>query len=228
MVMALVQPRPLPGTVGARGFSLVELVIVMAISSVILGSAVMIASGVQRTAGHQLDDAAVQQEARYALGWIRQTLASAGSNPYRVTTSACPSSGTPFAPIRLDPNGNGLQDDIRVQSDINPPNGVLLGLSGACTEEGEDVTIALDLSAGLAGPLTRLDRARETTAVPVTDGIFTELAFSYLTQSRTATTNPSAIAYIRVALTGRSRAPNPLTGAFTAFTFNSEVRLRSR
>jgi prepilin-type N-terminal cleavage/methylation domain-containing protein len=219
--------RGAPGT-NAQGFSLVELLVVMAISSAVLASAVMIASGVQKTAAHQLDDAAVQQEARYALDWIRQTLVSAGSNPYRVTTSACPSSGTPFAAIRLDPDGNGVHDDVRVQADINPPNGVLLGLSGACTEAGEDVTIALNLAGGLTGPLTRLDHGTETSAVPVTDGIFTQLVFSYLTQSRAATTNPSAIAYIRVTLTGQSRAADPRTGVPNTFAFDSEVRLRSR
>jgi Tfp pilus assembly protein PilW len=209
---------------------MVELLLVMAISSIVLGSAIMLAGGVQKAAGHQLDDAAVQQEARFALDWMRRTIVSAGSNPYRIRTSACPGAGTPFAAIRLDPNGNGLHDDIRVQADVNPPNGILLGLSGACTEQGEDVTIAIDSDPGLNVPraLTRLDRGTESIPVPITDDMFTELVFSYLTNSRAATTSPAAIAYVRVTLTGRSRSMNPQTRAHTTYTFDSEIRLRSR
>jgi prepilin-type N-terminal cleavage/methylation domain-containing protein len=206
------------------GFSLIELLIAMAISSIVLGSAVVLSTGVQKASIHQSEDAAVQQEARYALNWIRRTLISAGSNPYNLTTADCPAPGTPFVAIRLDPNGNGLHDDIRVQGDINPPNGLLLGSSGACNEAGEDVTIAHDPA---TDTLTRFDRATETNPVPVTDSLFTGLVFSYLTTSRVATTNPAAIAYIRVTLNARSRATNPDTGKST-FTFESEIRVRSR
>jgi prepilin-type N-terminal cleavage/methylation domain-containing protein len=210
---------------GAAGFSLVELLIAMGLSSVVLGSAVMLSTGVQNTAAHQSDDTAVQQDARYALEWIRRTIVSAGSNPYGASTTACPSSGTPFTALRLDPNGNGLQDDIRVQADINPPNGLIQGAAGLCNEADEDVTIAHDPA---TSTLTRFDRARETSPVAVTDAVFTGLTFTYLTANRTVTTNPAAIAYVRVSLRGRSRARNPNTRTPATFVYSTEIRLRSR
>jgi prepilin-type N-terminal cleavage/methylation domain-containing protein len=210
---------------GAAGFSLIELLIAMGLSSVVLGSAVMLSTGVQKTAAHQSDDAAVQQDARYALDWIRQTIVSAGSNPYNASTTACPSSGTPFAAIRLDPNGNGLPDDIRVQADINPPNGLIQGQAGACNEAGEDVTIAHDPQ---TNTLTRFDRARDASPVAVTDAVFTALTFTYLTAGRAVTTNPAAVAYVRVSLTGRSRARNPNTRTASTFDYETEIRVRSR
>jgi Tfp pilus assembly protein PilW len=208
-----------------RGFSLVELMIVALISSAVIGSAVMLASQVQGVYTHELDDAAVQQEARYALDWMARTLAPAGSNPYGITTSACPAAGTAFAALRLDPDGDGIHDDVRIQADVNPPNGVLLGLAGACTEQGEDVTIAHDPA---ALTLTQRDMAVAGGAVPVTDGIFTQLLFTYLTTNRTVTTTPGAIAYVRIDLTARSRGLDIYTGQFDTFTYRSEVRVRAR
>lgn len=207
------------------GFSLVEVMIVAAISTLVLGSAATLTSGIQRAYTSELDDAAVQQEARYALEWIERTIAPAGNNPYAIATSACPAAGTPFAAIRLDPDGDGVADDIRVQADINPPNGLLTGVGGACVESDEDVTITLDPA---TSALTRRDMATDAAAVAVTDGVFTQLRFTYLTAGRLATVAPDAIAFIRVDLTARSRARNAHTGQFTPFTYQSEIRLRSR
>jgi hypothetical protein len=125
----------------------------------------------------------------------------------------------------LDPDGDGVHDDVRIQADVNPPNGVLLGLAGACTEQGEDVTIEHDPA---ALTLTQRDMAVAGGAVPVTDGVFTQLLFTYLTTNRTVTTTPGAIAYVRIDLTARSRGLDIYTGQFDTFTYRSEVRVRAR
>lgn len=208
------------------GFSLIELLVAALITTIVVGSAAMLASKVQTAYSSELDDAAVQQEARFALDWIARTLAPAGSNPYNIGTSACPSAGTAFAAIRLDPNGNGIHDDIRVQADVNPPNGLLLGLGGgACNESGEDITIGHD-PVNLV--VTRRDRATDAAPVAVTDRVFTQLRFTYLTVSRVVTTTPPSIAYVQVVLTGRSRGRNLNTRQFSTFTYRSEVRIRAR
>jgi prepilin-type N-terminal cleavage/methylation domain-containing protein len=216
--------RPLPAS-GERGFSLIELMIVAFLSTIVVGSAVMMASQVQQGYSHQLDDAGVQQETRFVVEWIAKTLATAGSNPYRIVTSNCPATGTAFQALRFDPDGDGIQDDVRVQADINPPNGLLLGLSGLCNEPGEDVTIAHDPQ---LNAITRRDRATDASPVAVTSGVFSQLVFSYLAADRTATTVPAAAAYVRVSLTGRSEAFDQNTGDQGSFTYSSEVRLRSR
>jgi hypothetical protein len=208
-----------------RGFSLVELMIVGLITTMIAGAAVTLASQVQRTYSYQLNDAGVQQEARYAMDWITRTLAAAGSNPYGITVSACPAAGTVFVPLTLDPDGDGLQDDVRIRSDINRPNGVLLGVAGACNEVGEDVTIAHD---AVNLTLTRFDRGLENAPVAVTDQVFTRLRFTYLTVTRAVTTVPANIVYAQVSLTGRSKSRNPHTGQLTTFAYQSEVRVRAR
>ena len=207
------------------GFSIVELMIVAAIGTVVMGSAATLATGIQRVYSSELDDAAVQQEARFALDWIARTIAPAGSNPYGISTSACPAPGTPFAALRLDPDGDGLDDDVRVQADVNPPNGLLTGASGACNEADEDVTIALDPA---TSAITRRDMATDAVPVAVTDGLFTQLRFTYFTAGRIVTTSPDAVASVRIDLTARSRSRNPHTRQFTTFAYQSEVRVRSR
>ena len=208
-----------------RGFSLVELLIVSFLTTAVVGSAVMMASQVQKGYSHQLDDAGVQQETRFVVDWIAKTIATAGSNPYRIVTSGCPAVGTAFAALRFDPDGDGIQDDVRIQADINPPNGLLVGVTGMCNEAGEDITIAHDPQ---LNAITRRDAATDIAAVPITSGVFTQLLFSYLQADRTATTVPAAAAYVRVSLTGRSTSPNQETGDFQTFAYSSEVRLRSR
>lgn len=208
------------------GFTLVEMMIATGLTAAVVGAAVMLATSVQNVYSYELNDAAVQQEARFALDWIARTIAPAGSNPYGITASACPAAGTTFAAIRLDPDGDGIDDDIRVQADVNPPNGLLLGLAvGTCDEEGEDVTIAHDPDDLV---LTRRDMALDASPVAMTDGVFTQLRFTYLTAGRVVTTNADAIAFVQVDLTAQSQSRNPFTGEYTSFSYDTEIRVRSR
>ena len=49
---------------------------------------------------------------------------------------------SPVQAIRFDPNGNGQDDDIRIQTDSNPTDGLFGGIVGTCNQSNEDVTIA--------------------------------------------------------------------------------------
>ena len=100
-----------------------------------------------------------------------------------------------------------------------PPDGVL-------DDDGEDVTIAFDAANNV---ITRQDfNAADNTAIAMTEPIVTDLSFTFLDASRTATTTSSLVAYVQVQVTTRSRARNPNTGAFTTSTLATEGRLRTR
>jgi len=144
------------------GFSLVELLVAMVVSTLVVGGAVLLGAQVQSSYRGQMEAAAAQQEGRYAVQWIERYLRAAGNNPYRIETAPCPAAGTPFQAIRFDPNGNGLNDDIRVQMDSNPTDGLIGGALGACNESNEDVTIAFN-----AGNNTITLRDNNTGAVAV-------------------------------------------------------------
>ena len=207
------------------GFSMVEVLVASVIAVAMLGTVVGIGTQLQRGYSTQLEDTLVQEEARYALDWIARLLESAGSNPYRMTVSPCPVAGTPFVSLQLDPNGNGIHDDLRIQADVNPANGVLAGAAGACPEAGEDVTVSHD---PLALVVTRRDNAIDLAPVAMTEPVFTQLRFVYLNSQRAVTANAAAVAYVRVELTGRSVALNPYTRQQTIIALQREVRLRAR
>ena len=65
-----------------QGFTLVEFMIAALIMSFVLGGTVMLAMQMQQAYSTQLDDAALEQEARYALDWIARDLRSAASDAY--------------------------------------------------------------------------------------------------------------------------------------------------
>ena len=209
----------------ARGFSMIELMIAMLVSMIVLGSAASVISAVQNTYAHQMDDATVEQEARFAMDWIRRTIEQAGSNPYGVSVSDCPSANTAFQAIRMDPDGDGLPDDIRVQADVGIPDGLIVGSAGSCTEADEDITIAHNAA---ASTITRFDRGTDASPVAWTDAVFTGVQFQYFDNSMNATAFSGAVRVVRVTLTGRSRSARPGMNEGTTFTLESDVRLKSQ
>jgi hypothetical protein len=206
------------------GLSLIELLISTSLAVVVVGTGVMLAAGVQSAAAHDEDDAAAREEAQFALAWIGQVVSTAGSNPYGVTEAECFAADAAFAPLQLDPDGNGVHDDLRVQADINPPNKIVGGPSGSCEEMDEDVTITFDAE---TGAIMRDDVASRG-AEAITDGVFTNLRFSYLTAARALTTSADEVAFVRVELTAESPSRNPMTGQRATFTYSSEIPLRTR
>jgi Tfp pilus assembly protein PilW len=214
-----VAPRPDLGesgpgrrSLGEGGFTLVEFMIAALIMTIVLGGTVALATQIQQAYGTQLDDVAVEQEARYALDWIARDLRSAASDPYEIIADA--------QEVWIDPNaGADVDDSIRLQADINPPDGVL-------DDDGENVTIALDSANNV---ITRLDaNADDPAALAMTEAIFTDLSFTFLNAARVATANSELVAYVQVQVTARSKARNPNTGVFTTSTLATEVRLRTR
>ena len=179
----------------------------------------------QRSYYQQIEGAAVQQEARFALDWIVRELSSAGNNPMSVSTGTCPAAGTVFRGIRRDPNGDTVHNDIRIHSDLNG-NGLLGGLTTAtCTEAGEDVTIQLNTG---TSTIQRRDNNTEAALVDMSDSVITGLTFAYLDTNRAVTTADAAVAFVRVTITSRTTTLNGNTGQQQTFTETAEVRVRTR
>lgn len=195
---------------GEQGFTLVEFMIAALIMSLVLGSTVMLATQLQQAYTTQLDDAALEQEARYALDWIARDLRQAGSDPYYVLAAD--------DEIGIDPNGGGDPDDsIRIQQDINPTDGVI-------DDDGEDITIALDT---VNDVITREDTIAGVTE-DMTDPVFTDLQFTFLDSSHTVTADPDDVSYVRVQVTAQSRAWSVNLGDRPSATLSTEIRVRTR
>jgi Tfp pilus assembly protein PilW len=223
MVMSASYPRAsVPHS--EAGFSLLELLMAMTISTAIMGSMVVVAGQMQRSYYSQIEGASVQQEARFALDWIVRELNTAGNNPMSIGTGTCPSSGTVFRAIRRDPNGDSVQNDIRVHSDLNT-NGLLGGSTSACVEAGEDVTIQLNTS---TNTIQRRDNNTEIATVDMSDSVITNLTFAYLDSNRATAASDAAVSFIQVTVTSQTPTTNAHTGQRQTFTESAEVRVRSR
>jgi hypothetical protein len=203
---------------GEGGFTLVEFLVSSFVMTLVLSSAVALAMQIQESYQSDLDGEVVEQEARYALDWITRDLRSAGSNPY----------GAAGAFLVMDPNGGAnTRDSIRVQADINPPDGDVL-------DPGEDITIAIAPD-GASFVITRQDpNAVDPAALAMTEAIFTAtgLQFTYLNASRLpldplVPINAGIVAYIQVQVSAQSRMRNAF-GQLTTSTLSTEVRLRTR
>ena len=181
--------------------------------SIVLGSAVGLATQIQTAYGTQYNDNVAEQEARYALDWIARDLRSAGSDPYFVIGDN--------QEVWIDPNGGANDDDsIRLEVDAFPN-----GPDGDNADSGEVITIALD-SANRT--ITRRNHnAGEATGVAMTEPIFTDLAFTWLDTAKNETADPELVAFIGVAVTVQSSESTSFSGDRTT-TLSTEVRLRTR
>ena len=197
----------------------------MLITVAAMGAALAMTEQVSREYTTRLDAALLQDEVRFALEWIETTLRTAGSNPHDIATTTCPGAGLEFEALRLDPNGNSVMDDLRVQADVNPPNGLLGGVGGVCDEAGEDVTIAHDPT---AMTITLRDNNLDDNLIAMTDSVITDLRFAYLDANRTPTAVADAVAFVRVSVTAETPNANRAHGSPDSLTLTTEVRVRTR
>lgn len=207
-----------------RGFTLMELLVASVCTIIVLGGAVSLTSQIQSGYRRQLEDSVGEQEARYALEWIGRYLRSVGNNPFNATTSACPSAGTAFQ--GLIPNL--VSGSLTLQSDSNPPDGLIGGAASACTQTNEHVTISHNAT---LDEIEFLDQAVGTTATTRTDAVIESLQFVYLDSDRNAwdpTTSAQNIFYVRTVITIRTRTVNATSGTPNTRQISSEIRVRGR
>ena len=208
----------------ANGFTLIELLVAVVCTVLVVGGAVALTGQIQQGYRRQSEDAVGEQEARYALEWIGRYIRGAGFNPFNAANSACPAAGTPFQGVIIDPNGDGVNDDVTLQMDSNPPDGLIGGAAGTCDQSGEHVTISLD---AVNDTIVFLD-AVDATATTRTDSVIENLQFVFKDENRLATNNSNNVIYIETQVTIRTRTVNPLTGLPNTRVLSSEVRVRGR
>lgn len=222
------------GANGERGFTLVELLVATVVSMLVLGGAVTLTSQIQNGYRRQVEAAAAEQEGRYALEWIGKLLRGAGNNPFSVDETNCPGGPAPldFVPIRFDPDADDIDNDIRLQSDANPPDGFVGGVGGAggpCDQANEDVTISYDPG---NRAIVFFDNNLAPEASIRTDAVIEDLRFIFRNRDHSTTDasgNPIAeanVRYVETRITVRTRTIDPNTGQPVTRVVSSEVRVR--
>jgi prepilin-type N-terminal cleavage/methylation domain-containing protein len=106
------------------GFSLVELIVSLVIFSIIMGSLISVILVVQRRYVDQRERVRAQESLRVAQMTIAPLLRAAGADPRESKLTL----------VNVDPDGNGVFDDLRVVSDFNP-------IDGDVADDLEDVQI---------------------------------------------------------------------------------------
>lgn len=211
-----------------RGFTLAELMVATLITTAVLGGAVMLTSQVQNGFRRQIEDSAGEQEGRYALDWVSRLIRAAGNNPFGLPvnvgdTAACPAPGTPYSWVVINPLGNPTNDNIRLQMDSNPPDGILGG--PACDQPNEDITVAYD---PMTSSITFLDNNIGGGAAVRTDAVIDGLLFVFKDVNHVPTNNAANVVYVETQVTVRTRTLNPITMLPETRLLTQEVRLRGR
>jgi len=214
-----------------NGFTLIELLVASAITVVVLGSAVAMTSQIQNGYRRQLEDSAAEQEARYVLEWIGRYVRGAANNPTAAPTTACPGPGVVnVQPIQFDPDDDDIDNDIRIMTDANPPDGLIGGPAGVCDQSGEDVTISIDSD---ANTVTFLDNNTGAAVETRTDTVIEDLQFVFRNSDHGVVDSSDAdeavnVVYVETRITIRSRTIDPASGAPATRTLSQEVKIRSR
>ena len=164
-----------------RGYTLVELMIVMIFTTVILGvlGGSIIAVQDQYLSQRRLMDA--QNDARVALDTMLRLIRMAGNNPEDIT----------FVAIDPDPDGNTQLDSIRLRGDWNPGDGDV-------TDPYEDMIITVS-----GGTLFKQEPS-DGGPVEFVDNV-QSLAFTYREADNSdimdLIANPGLIAFVNITLT---------------------------
>jgi len=215
-----------------RGFTLAEMMVAMVITMLVLGGAVAMTSQVQQSFRRQIEDSVGEQEGRYALDWVSRRIRAVGNNPYGLPlpppasqTSDCPVPGTPYSWLFINPDPDGVNRSVRLQSDSNPPDGLLGGPSaaGECNQRDEDVTISFDPA---TNSITFVDNNLGGPATIRTDAVIENLEFIFKDSNRVPTANAANVMYIETQVTVRTRTINASTGLPETRLLTQEVRVR--
>ena len=213
-----------------RGFTLVELLVAMTTMVVVVGASVALTQQIQNGYRRQLEDSAGEQEARYAIDWIGRYIRGAANNPTNAAMTDCPAAGTNVRAVQFDPNGDLIDNDVRLMTDANPPDGLFGGPAGTCTQANEDVTISLDNG---ANTVTFFDNNTAGAVTTRTDTVIEDLRFVFRNSTRgliTARTAAAAasVVYIEARITIRTRTIDASSGQPMTRTLSQEIKIRSR
>lgn len=211
------------------GLTIAELLVASVAALLVVGGAVSLTSQVQTSYRRQMEEIAAEQEGRYALDWVSRLIRAAGNNPYMIVTGACPLNPTTFDGLIVDPNGDNTHNDIRLQTDSNPPDRLLGGAGGltGCDQPNEDVTVRYD-----AGTRTIqfVDNNLGLPAEIRTEPVIVNLEFIYRDGSRNLLSNPivsAQVMYVETRITVEPRAIGN-QGGFTQRVMSQEVRIKGR
>jgi len=179
----------MPKTGNNRGFTIIEILIALALGLIVFASLFMVFNAENRSYALQADIAEMQQNARAALEIMSREIRMAGYDP----------TGTALAGI-VEAEKDRIHFTLDITSTYGPDEP-----DGDTQDPNEDVVYSLYTSSGIQ-KLGR--RTGNGVNQPVAEHI-DDLTFEYLTDSGGAATSVSEIGKIRIRLTARTADSDP-------------------
>lgn len=195
----------------APGFTVLELLVAMAIGLIVLYAMYNIFNVQNKTFSNQEQVVELQQNARAALDMLSREIRIAGYNPTSMTGTNKP--GITAATANSISFISDLDGDGDTTADSTNPN--------------ENISYDLYTSDGVKC----LGRTSNGTKNPVVEHI-ENLNFTYVLDDGTQTTTPTStqldsIRAVQVSLTAQSAKADPNTGSYRTYTLASEVAIRN-
>lgn len=201
--------RRFPGLAGRRGgFSLVELMVAMAVSLVVLGAMYSVFIGQNRTFSNQESIVDVQQSVRAGMDMIVREVGMAGYDPVRVNFDS--NTANNFNGVTV----NALQ--LQIKADLNG-DGVI------DTSNEETIVYAFDATN------KRITRTIGSDTQPFVENV-ESFTFAYVDGDGNVTATSANVRRIRITITGRTAKPDPNYSAnsgYRTYTLTSVVAPRN-
>ena len=203
----------------SRGFSLVELLIAMAVGLIILGAMYGLFTIQSKHLGTQDVVAEMQQNARMAMDMVSREVRMAGYNPSGTLTrctGTTPTASTTCVGIRT-----ASANSISFTTDLNG-NG---SLTAGSANPNENIVYDRYLSSGIYS----LGRTSNGVKQPVIEYLDL-LSFTYLDASGAATTNLASIREIQITIRTIASKMDPaytVNGGYRTYTLTAKVAPRN-
>lgn len=194
---------------GPRGFSLVEMMIAMAVALVVLGAMYSVFTVQNKTFANQEEIVAMQQSVRAGMDMMAREIGMAGYNPARAT----------FAGVTYDTT------QLRIMADLNG--------DGDTGDENEDIVYKY-YDENSAYPYQIKRKTGGGDFQPFVENVkylppFT--LFEYLKDDGiTPATTSAEVRQIRITITGRTAKPDPsysANGGYRTYTLTSVIAPRN-
>jgi prepilin-type N-terminal cleavage/methylation domain-containing protein len=185
-----------------EGFSLIEILVSLALLSMVLGGVAGLLVQNSRINRAEQMSAEVQSNARNCLSMIVQALRTAGWDPRNAG----------FAAVALDPSPSNTANYIEVFADLNE--------DGDTSDAGEHVTIRWNVD--------RIEWRTDPSQPYVTlaDSISNDADGDGTAETMFVADSTSHPTNVMVRITARSPVPDPRSGQYIRYTVSSEVVLR--
>lgn len=205
--------KALKTALGINGFSLIELLIAMAVGLIILGATYSVFISQNKQMDKQDKIVELQQNVRAAIDMMSREVRMAGYNP-TPCPGACPA---PFDGITYN--------TAQLQIKANFSGGSAVG-SGAANEiviyKYDSANFRITRNNWSSSGSQSGDQPFAENIIPNDNGI---PLFSYLDKNGNATATSSAIRKVRLTITGRTSSP--IDGIYPKYTLSADVYVRN-